>query len=73
MNLIFGLKSIIKSKFCKGAQKDDYNLDSFISDFLLYYNDRLHSITKETPYKAMMNTRDKELIKKRMENTIKRD
>ena len=35
-------------------QGDSYNLDDSISDFLLYYNNRKHSTTKVTPYKAMM-------------------
>ena len=38
--------------------------DDSIWDFLLYYNDRLHLTTKVAHFKAMMNTSDKELIKK---------
>ena len=43
-----------------------------LCDFLLYYIDRLHSTTKETSYKAMMNTWDNELIEKIWKNTIKK-
>ena len=30
----------------------------------MYYNDRLHSTTKEAPYMAMMNANNKEKWKK---------
>ena len=46
----------------KDYQKDYYSLDDSICDFLLYYNDRLHSTKKVTPFKAMMNESDKELM-----------
>ena len=48
----------------KDHQKDDYNLDDSTCEFLLYYNDRLHSATKVTPFKTMMNASDKELMEK---------
>ena len=55
-----------------GTQNDDYSLDDSICDFLLYYNDRLHSATKVAPFKAMVNASDKELMEKNKENTLKR-
>ena len=46
-------------------------MDDSICDFLLYYNDRLHSTTKVAPFKAMMNASDKELMEKIRKNTLK--
>ena len=43
-------------------QKDYYNLDDSICDFLLIYNDRLHSTTKVSTYKTIVNASDKELM-----------
>ena len=54
----------------KDHQKDNYNLFDSICDFLLYYNDRLHSTTKGAPLKVMINTSYKKFIKK--ENILKR-
>ena len=48
----------------KDYQKNYYSLDDSICDFLLYYNERLHSTTKVSPFKAMMNASDKELMEK---------
>ena len=48
----------------KDHQKDYYSLDDFICDFLLYYNDKIHSTTKFAPFKTIMNACDKELIEK---------
>ena len=56
-----------------GSPKNDYSLDDFIFDFLLYYNDRLHSTTKVAPYKAIMDASDKELMGKINKNTLKED
>ena len=39
---------------------DSYNLEASLTDVLLYYNGRRHSITKVPPYQAMMNWWDKE-------------
>ena len=56
----------------KVHQKYDYSLDNSICDFLLYYNERLHSTTKVSPFKVMMNASDKELMENIRKNTIKR-
>ena len=45
-------------------------MDNSISDFLLYYNDRLHSITYVASYRAMMNANDKELMEKKIKKNI---
>ena len=51
----------------------DYNsLDYSICDYLLYYNDRLHSTTKAARYKAIMDASDKELMEKKILNILKR-
>ena len=56
----------------KDHQKDRYNLEESINDFLIYYNDREHSTIKVAHFKAMMNIENKDLIHKIKENTIKR-
>ena len=56
----------------KDHQREKYNIDECLSDFLIYYNDRVHSTTKVAPYVAMMNVGDKEFLKKIRENTINR-
>ena len=56
----------------KDHQKDRYNLEESINDYLIYYNDREHSTTKVDPFRAMMNIENKDLIHKIRENTIKR-
>ena len=56
----------------KDHQREKYNIEECLSDFLIYYNDRVHSTTKVAPYVAMMNVGDKELLKKIRENTINR-
>ena len=48
-----------------------YSLDDFIC-FQLYYNYRLHSTTKVTPYKAIMDANNKQLMGKINKNTLKR-
>ena len=55
----------------KNHQKDYNSLGNFISNFLLYYNGRLHSITKIAPFKAIiLMIRNLLLLKRR--NTLKR-
>ena len=39
----------------KRPQKEKYNLKESYYDFLIYYNDREHSNTMATPFRAMMN------------------
>ena len=48
----------------KDHQRDKYNIEECLSDFHIYFNDRLHSTTKVAPYVAMVNVGDKELLKK---------
>ena len=48
----------------KGHQREKYNIEECLSNFLFYYNDRVHLMTKVAPYVAMMNARDKQLLKK---------
>ena len=57
----------------KDHQKDYYSIENSISDFLLYYNDRLHLTTKVVPFKAMMNAndKDKEIMRENKEITLK--
>ena len=57
----------------KDHQKDRYNLEESINDFLIYYNDREHSTTKVAPFRAMMNIENKDLIHKIRENTNRED
>ena len=47
---------------CKVPSKNDYSVDDSFCDFLLYYNDRLHSTTKVDPFEAIMDASDKELM-----------
>ena len=56
----------------KDHQREKYNIEDCLSDFLIYYNHRVHSTTKVASYVAMMNVGDKELYKKIRENTINR-
>ena len=56
---------------CKGPPKNDYSLDDSICDFLLYYNDRIHSITKVVPFKEIMKVSDKELMEKHLKRRRK--
>ena len=48
----------------KDHQKDDESLDESFCDFLLNYNDRLHSTTKVALYRAIMDAIDKENYEK---------
>ena len=48
----------------KDHQREKYNIEECLSDFLIYYNDREHSKTKVAPHVAMMNVGNKELLKK---------
>ena len=54
----------------KDHQKERYNFEEFINNFLIYYSDRKHLTTKVTPFKAMMNVGNKDFIHKILENTI---
>ena len=54
-----------------GSQKRLFSLDDSICDFLLYFNNRLHLTTKVTPYKAIMDVSDNEVMGKIKKNTLK--
>ena len=47
----------------KWQPKDDYSW-TIIYPFIFHYNDKLHSTSKVALYRAMINTSDKELVKK---------
>ena len=47
-------------------------MDDSICDFLLFYNDRLHSTTKVVPYKVIIDVSENELMGKIKKNTLKR-
>ena len=55
----------------KDHQKDRYNLEESINDFLIYYNDREDLTLKVTPFRVIMNVKNKDLIHKILENTRK--
>ena len=42
--------------------KENYDLEDFINFFLIYYNNRKHSITGIAPYPVMRNADDEHLI-----------
>ena len=42
-----------------------------IFDFLFYYNDKFHSTTKATSYKAMMNDSDQKLMRNKRKTSLK--
>ena len=53
-------------------QKDDYNLDDSICDFLLIYNDGPHSAIMVAPYKTIVNASEKEPMENK-ESILKRE
>ena len=53
----------------KNQQRKKYNIEESLSDFLIYYNDRVHSTTKVDLCVANMNVGDKK-TQKIGENTI---
>ena len=55
----------------KDAQKDKFNLEHSIDDFLMYYNQRKHTITKHSPIEIMSNVKDEKLLDEVRENTKK--
>ena len=56
----------------KDHQKNRYNLEESIYDFLLYYNDRKDSTIKVVPFRTVIDIENKDLIDKIKMNTIKR-
>ena len=55
----------------KDAQKDKFNLEHSIADFLMYYNQRKHTTTKHSPIEIMSNVNDEKLLDEVRENTKK--
>ena len=53
----------------KDAQKDNFNLEHSIADFLMYYNQRKHTTTKHSPIEIMSNVNDEKLLDEVRENT----
>ena len=55
----------------KDAQKDNFNLEHSIADFLMYYNQRKQTTTKHSPIEIMSNVNDEKLLDEVRENTKK--
>ena len=55
----------------KDAQKDKFNLEHSIADFLMYYNQRKHTTTKHSPIEIMSNVNDEKLLDEVRENIKK--
>ena len=55
----------------KDAQKDKFNLEHSIADFLMYYNQRKHTTTKHSPIEIMSNVNDEKLLDEVRKNTKK--
>ena len=53
----------------KDAQKDKFNLEHSIADFLMNYNQRKHTTTKHSPIEIMSNINDEKLLDDVRENT----
>ena len=51
--------------------EDQFILEDSILDFLLYYNNRVHTTTRYSPYDIMEKRNDEKAIKKVIENTLK--
>ena len=55
----------------KDAQKDKFNLEHSIADFLMYYNQSKHTTMKHSPIEIMSNANDEKLLDEVWENTKK--
>ena len=44
------------------ARNDKFNLEHSIADFLMYYNQRKHTTTKNSPIEIMSNVNDEKLL-----------
>ena len=51
-------------EMAKYQLKENYDLEDFVNDFLIYYNNRKHCTTGIAPYHVMRNVDDKHLISK---------
>ena len=45
----------------KDVQKDKFNLENSIADYLMYYNQRKHTTMKHSPIEIMSNVNDRKL------------
>ena len=48
-------------EMAKYQLKENYDLEDFVNDFLIYYNNRKHSTTGIAPYHVMRNVDDEHL------------
>ena len=55
----------------KDMKEDEFILEDSILDFLLYYNNRVHSTTRYSPYDIIEIRSDEKTMKKVRENTLK--
>ena len=55
----------------KDMNEDEFILEDSILDFLLYYNNRVHTTTRYSPYDIMEKRSDEKTMKKVRENTLK--
>ena len=51
-------------------QREKYRIEECLSDFLIYYNDRVHSTIKVSLYVSLMNVGNKELLKKYLDKIL---
>ena len=49
--------------------EDEFILEDSILDFLLYYNNKVHTTTRYSPYDIMGKRSDEKTMKKVRENT----
>ena len=54
----------------KDMNRDNFELEDSIIDFLLHYNNRIHSITKFYPYEIMVKRSEKLIMDKVRENIL---
>ena len=55
----------------KNMNEDEFILEDSILDFLLYYNNRVHTTTRYSPYDIIEKRSDEKTMKKVRENTLK--
>ena len=58
-------------EMAKYHQKNKFDLEDSVNDFLFYYNNRKHSTTQVAPYTVMSNMNNLELIDKVTKMTVK--
>ena len=55
----------------KDMNEDEFILEDSIRDFLLYYNNRVHTTTRYSPYGIMEKRSDEKTMNKVRDNTLK--